>query len=158
MFTVIKNDHNGRETWRYTGDVIARAADHVLLEARFNRDTHDAGYVVYKRGDRFIEWFYTDRWYNVFRIHDVDDGRLKGWYCNITRPAVISDHSVMADDLALDVFVTPTRDLLLLDEDEFAALELDADEHAHALNAVESIRDLATRRVEAFADTILTQL
>lgn len=148
--TVIKNDHTGRETWRYTGEIIARGETFVQLEARFNRDTFDAGYIVYKRGDLFTEWFYTDRWYNVFRIEDVDDGRLKGWYCNITRPAVITNDTVTADDLALDVFVTPSHDVLLLDEDEFYALDLAADERASALAAVDEIRGLVAWREGVF--------
>ncbi|OQY20658.1 MAG: hypothetical protein B6I35_10355 [Anaerolineaceae bacterium 4572_32.2] len=46
----------------------------------------DLGYVALEPSDRWTECFYTDRWYNVFEIHAADDS-LKGWYCNITRPA-----------------------------------------------------------------------
>ena len=42
-----------------------------------------------RRGDRFIETYYTDRWYNIFEIHAREDDRLKGWYCNIAKPAVM---------------------------------------------------------------------
>ena len=141
--TIIKCDPAGRAVWQYEGVVLARGAGWVCIEARFNRDDYDAGYVQYRRGDRFVEWFYADRWYNVFRIHDVDDDRLKGWYCNITRPARLTAESVAADDLALDVFVSPGGAVLLLDEDEYAALSLTDGERAAVDAAVAHIRALA---------------
>ncbi len=51
--TIRKLNHEGRETWRYTGVVLERTATCVKLEAFFNRDDSDAGYVVFRRGDRF---------------------------------------------------------------------------------------------------------
>ena len=76
----------------------------------------------------------------MFRIEDGVSGALKGWYCNITRPARLGEQCVSADDLALDVFVAPDGALQLLDEDEYAELSLSAQEHAAVLQAVEQIR------------------
>jgi uncharacterized protein len=140
MIRLIKQNARGESVWEYSGTVIARGATWVCVSAPFNHDDKDAGYVVFRRGDTFIEWHYSDRWYNVFELHDVDDGHLKGWYCNITRPAIISDDLIRADDLALDVFVSPARELLILDEDDFAALDLSPDEQQAAWDAVEAIR------------------
>ena len=140
---VYKLDHNGREVWQYPGCVLARGPHHVRLEAFFNRDDTDLGYAVFKRGDRFIETFYDDRWYNVFAVYDRDDGALKGWYCNVCRPAEISVSAVRCDDLALDVWVTPEGVSNLQDEDEFETLSLPEGERTRALEAVDSIRKLA---------------
>ena len=96
--------------------------------------------MTFRRGDVFTEWFYSARWYNVFRIEDGASGALKGWYCNLTRPAQLGEQCVSADDLALDVFVRPDGALQLLDEDEYAELRLSALEHAAVLQAVEQIR------------------
>ena len=141
--TVCKRNERGEVVLEYTGEVIARGATHVCVEAFFMFDDRDAGYVIYKRGDRFVEWHYSERWYNVFQLYDRDDGRFKGWYCNITRPAVITADRVCADDLALDAFVDPSREVLILDEDEFAALDLSEDERRAARQAVETIRQAA---------------
>jgi len=122
--TIIKNDFAGREVWRYEGVLLERHPDRIVLEARFNRDDIDLEYVVFRRGDRFIEQFYTNRWYNVFEIHDVSDDHIKGWYCNFTRPARFSDGVVAADDLALDLWVYPDGRLLTLDRAEFDALPI----------------------------------
>ncbi len=134
----------------YSGTVITRGATWVCVKAPFEHSDKDAGYVVFRRGDTFVEWHYSDRWYNVFELHDVDDDHLKGWYCNITRPAIITDDLIRADDLALDVFVSPARDILVLDEDEFAALDLSPEERQAAWDAVAAIRQAVADHAAPF--------
>ncbi len=137
--TIIKNDHTGQEVWRYQGEVISESPTSVTVEAFFSREDRDDGYIVWRRGDRFIEHFYTDLWYNIFEIHDVDDDRIKGWYCNLARPASIEDHHVMQDDLALDVFVDPDGQALMQDEDEFEALPISPKERTHIQDALDAL-------------------
>ena len=91
MVTVIKQNHLGEKLLEYSGEVLMQGKTWVCIEATYNNPDKDAGYVVFRRGDTFIEWYYSDRWYNVFELYDVDDGQHKGWYCNITRPAIISE-------------------------------------------------------------------
>jgi protein associated with RNAse G/E len=141
--TVYKLDHHGRELWRYPARVLARDAHSIRLEGFFNRDDTPVGPAVFRRGDRLVETFYSDRWYNVFAVYDRDDGALKGWYCNITRPATITDEAVSGDDLALDVWVSPDGAATVLDEEEFAALELGEDERDAARQALGQIIELA---------------
>jgi len=114
----------GQETWRVTGRVLERRTNCLVLEAEFNRDDLPFHEIVLRRGDRFVETFYTDRWYNVFAIHDRDDDRLKGWYCNISHPAEIGDGVVSYIDLALDLLVYPDGQQLVLDKDEFNAFTI----------------------------------
>jgi uncharacterized protein len=148
--TVYKRDHRGRPVWHYTGTVAERGPDWVRLHAYFGRELVDIGLVTFRRGDLMVEWFYADRYYNVFQLHDGDGGPIKGWYCNITRPADITADTVAADDLALDVFVSPRGEITVLDEDEFAALELDPAEQAAALAAVDEIRGHVRQRQGPF--------
>lgn len=129
---VYKLDHLGREVWQYPARVLARDDTSIRLEAFFNRDDLDLGFTVFRRGDRFVETFYSDRWYNVFAVYDRDSGALKGWYCNLCRPAKLSDTAVRCDDLALDVWVSPDGDMMELDVDEFDALGLSEGEQAAA--------------------------
>ena len=108
----------------------------------------DLGYTVFRRGDRFVEWFYTDRWYNVFEIHDCDDDHIKGWYCNFTRPAGLTDGRVEADDLALDLWVGQDHNKQVLDRDEFDQLPITDHERREvelALETLLGIKDWETR-------------
>jgi hypothetical protein len=136
LLTVYKLDHNGREVWQYPAHLLERGAHYVRLEAFFNRDDMDLGYTTFKRGDRFVETFYDDRWYNVFAVYDSEDGGLKGWYCNVCRPARITATAVCCDDLALDVWITADGRPVVLDEDEFVALPISAHDRARARDAL----------------------
>lgn len=140
---VYKLDSTGHEVWRYPARVLEHGPNHIRLEAFFNRDDMELGYAVFKRGDRFIETFYSDRWYNIFAVYDRDDGALKGWYCNICRPAEITETAVRCDDLALDLWVSPSGDELTLDEDEFDALDLTEEERRRGRAGADEIRRMA---------------
>ena len=150
---VRKLDTAGDEKIRYPGRVLERTASAVVLEAFFSRERMELGFVTLKPGDRFVEYFYADRWYNVFVIYDVDNGRLKGWYCNVTRPAIIADGQVSAVDLALDLWIAPDGSARVLDEDEFAALPLAPEETAAARAALDELRALAAAHAGPFGAT-----
>jgi len=138
--SVLKRNLEGEVTWKYEGRVLKREADCVVLEAFFNRDDLPFIDVVFKRGDRFVETFYFDRWYNVFEIFDRDDGKFKGWYCNIGYPAVLEKDAVSYIDLALDLWVAADGTQTVLDEDEFMELPVDAKVRAQAVSALEELK------------------
>jgi protein associated with RNAse G/E len=148
--TVHKYNHAGEHILQYEGEILESNPTWVCLRAVFKRDEANLGFVTFRQGDVFIEWFYTDRWYNIFQVYDADTQRLKGWYCNITRPAVITGTEVRADDLELDVFVMPNGTVLLLDEKEFSAMNPSVDERIAALRAVEAIRRAVAGREAPF--------
>ena len=149
--TVHKRDHTGHELWQYTGHELARGVSWLLLEARFNvPGERDAGYAIFRFNDRYIERFFSDRWYNIWEVHDVADDHLKGWYCNIGRPALIEANDIFYDDLALDLWVDPAGKISVVDEDEFAALNLDAETRSHVSEAVTAIRAMVQSRAAPF--------
>ena len=141
--TVYKLDENGEQVWAYPARELARGPHMVRLEAFFNRENIDLGFAIFARGDRFVEYFYNDRWYNVFAVHDGNSTRLKGWYCNICRPAILGEDAIRCEDLALDLWVSADGQSLVLDEDEFAALSLSSEERAVATAALGELLSLA---------------
>lgn len=122
---ILKKNLAEEVTWQYEGVEMSRDENSITVEALFNRDDLPFQGIVLKRNDRFVETFYTDRWYNIFAVYDRDDGKLKGWYCNITKPAVVEDDSVSYVDLALDLWVSANGKQTVLDEDELDELKLD---------------------------------
>jgi uncharacterized protein len=134
--TVKKLNLNHELVIAYEGTVLERTPDTIVLEARFNRETLDLGYAVLEQHDRFVEHFFADRWYNIFEIHSVHDDGLKGWYCNIVRPASFSAEAIEQVDLALDVWINPDGSYHVLDRDEFEALDLDRPTRLRAQQAV----------------------
>jgi protein associated with RNAse G/E len=139
---VQKKNPAGEVTYQYEGVLIERDENSIKLEALFDRADMPFQDVVFKTGDRFVEYYYSDRWYNIFAIHDRDDGSVKGWYCNVGMPAEIEDGVVSYVDLALDLWVSANGQQTVLDEDEFAELNLDANLSASALKGLEELKAL----------------
>lgn len=97
--------------------------------------------ITIRKGDVFSETYFTDRWYNLYAIHDQEDGSLKGWYCNIGKPVVEEAEGVFSYvDLALDLWVAPDGTQTVLDEDEFAALDMDEETRSQALAALDDLK------------------
>jgi protein associated with RNAse G/E len=139
---VQKKNPAGEVTYEYEGMLLSRDDDTIVLEALFDRADMPFMDVVFKTGDRFVEYYYTDRWYNIFAVHDRDDGRVKGWYCNIGKPAVFEDGIVSYVDLALDLWVSTSGEQTVLDEDEFGALGLDEESRLGALRGLDGLKQL----------------
>src|ERR1044071_5422534 len=121
---VQKKNPANEVTYQYEGVMLSRDEHSIVLEALFDRADMPFMDVVFKTGDRFVEYYYSDRWYNIFAIYDRDDGKVKGWYCNLGKPAIIEDSVVSYIDLALDLWVSTNGKQTVLDEDEFEDLEL----------------------------------
>jgi protein associated with RNAse G/E len=139
---VIKQNYKGEETWRYSGKVLKRTQSLIVLEAFFDRDEVQVEDLLLHRGDKFIEFYYTDRWYNVFEVHNPADNHIKGWYCNICHPAEFSAESLAYKDLALDLLVYPTGRQVTLDEAEFDELPISPFERDMARRSLHELQRL----------------
>ena len=139
---VQKKNPAGEVTYEYEGVLLSQDDHTIVLEALFDRADMPFMDVVFKTGDRFVEYYYTDHWYNIFAVHDRDDGKVKGWYCNIGKPAVFEDGIVSYVDLALDLWVSTSGEQTVLDEDEFEALGLDEESRLGALRGLDGLKQL----------------
>ena len=139
---VQKKNPAGEVTYEYEGVLLSRDEHVVTLEALFDRADMPFMDVVFKTGDRFVEYYYNDRWYNIFAIHDREDGQIKGWYCNIGKPAEIEDGIVSYIDLALDLWVSTDGKQTVLDEDEFEELSLNEELRTGALHGLDELQGL----------------
>ena len=148
--TVKKLDLNHELITAYAGEVLERTATAIVLEARFSRETLNLGYAILEHHDRFVEHFFADRWYNIFEIHSVHDDRLKGWYCNIVKPAAFGAETIEQVDLALDLWINPDGSYQLLDREEFEALDLDRTTRLRAQQAVGELIYLLYHRAAPF--------
>jgi protein associated with RNAse G/E len=114
---------DGSEVFSWTGEVLRCDSDGIVLRALFNVDVVELGYTTFRRGDVFVEFYYWNRWYNVFQISEPD-GTLKGWYANVGEPAelLVERSELSYVDLDLDVWSDPDGTITVLDEPEFVAL------------------------------------
>jgi len=138
--TVLKLDLNGQVTWRYQGKLVQRDSQSVILEAYFDREDRMFHGMPLCKGDRFVETYYTGHWYNIYEIYRREDDHLRGWYCNIGKPAEINGDTLSYVDLALDLLVFPDGRQLVLDEDEFNTLRLSEADRQSALAALAELQ------------------
>jgi len=152
MITVVKQNPLGKQKIQYHGEVYKRLSNGVIISAYWSHPTKDLGYTSFEPGDRFIEYYYTDRWFNIFDIANAQ-GVRKGWYCNIAEPAVIFDDRIEQIDLHLDVWVTPQGETFILDEDEFTTdATLNEEQRSGARRGLEDLLAMIAARLEAFSD------
>lgn len=145
--TVIKCNHRGEEVFRWKAKVLERAVSHVIVEAYFELEDHFLGEIPLEPGDRFVETYYSDRWYNRYEVHDRDDDHLKCWYCNLAYPAILGEQVITFHDLALDFLVFPDGRQQLLDESEFEVLDVSTEDKQSVLATVEELRGLFQKQL-----------
>ncbi|GAA1520282.1 DUF402 domain-containing protein [Streptomyces albidochromogenes] len=136
----------GRTKIRYPASVLSDDGTHLVVRAPWaGAGVRDFGFVRFEPGDVFTEHYWRDRWYAVKEVR-TGDGTLKGWYCDVTRPAVVDGGRVEVEDLDLDLWVPADGgEVLRLDEDEFAASGLAARDPDAAAEASRSLDDLEQR-------------
>ncbi|MEU9316139.1 DUF402 domain-containing protein [Streptomyces sp. NPDC048295] len=110
----------GRTKIRYPADVVRDDGVRVTVRAPWAAPgVRDFGFVRFEPGDVFTEHYWRDRWFAVKEVR-TGEGGLKGWYCDIARPAVLRDGQLLVEDLDLDLWVSADgSSVLRLDEDEF---------------------------------------
>ncbi|MFG2741031.1 DUF402 domain-containing protein [Streptomyces chartreusis] len=133
----------GRTKIRYAAELVADDGTRIAVRAPWSGDgVRDFGFVRFEPGDVFTEYYWRDRWYAVKEVRDAA-GALKGWYCDVTRPATLSGTELVVEDLDLDLWRSADgTDVLRLDEDEFAESGLERSDPAAAAAAVAALDEL----------------
>ncbi|MEO8650029.1 MAG: DUF402 domain-containing protein [Acidobacteriota bacterium] len=92
-----------------------------LIEAQgvFENEVDHAELGIIRRGTISHEYFWTDRWYNVFRF-DEPDGTPRGFYCNICKPAEFDGRVLDYVDLDIDILVEPDLTYRIIDVEEYS--------------------------------------
>ncbi|TQJ48009.1 DUF402 domain-containing protein [Streptomyces sp. NBC_00080] len=138
----------GRTKIRYAAELLSDDGTRIAVRAPWaGNAVRDFGFVRFETGDVFTEYYWRDRWYAVKEVRDAT-GALKGWYCDITRPATLSGGELVVEDLDLDLWRSADgTDVRRLDEDEFeesGLTERDPAAAAAAVTALDELEVLAT--------------
>ncbi|WP_406479497.1 DUF402 domain-containing protein [Streptomyces sp. NBC_01615] len=133
----------GHTKIRYPAELLDDDGSRVTVRAPWAGDgVRDFGFVRFEQGDVFTEYYWRDRWYAVKEVRDAE-GVLKGWYCDITRPATVSGGELVVEDLDLDLWRSADgKAVLRLDEDEFAESGLAATDPRAATAAENALDEL----------------
>lgn len=117
--TVRSLKHGGRthRTWRARVETLEGPL--VVLDAFFAEEVRHPILGTIEAGTLSKEFFWTDRWYSVFRFGAPSGGGVRNFYCNVNTPARLEADALCFTDLDIDVLVKPDLSYEILDEDEF---------------------------------------
>ncbi len=149
-----KYDQSIRRTWH--AELIESVGSMRLFVGKFDRDVEHADLGFIPRGTVSYEYYWLDRWYNVFRFL-LPDGALRNYYCNVNMPPAFENGVLDYVDLDIDVLVWPDGRHHVLDMDEFeqnaALFVYPAELRANAMNSLtELIANKESRKFPFDAD------
>jgi predicted RNA-binding protein associated with RNAse of E/G family len=154
--TVHKRNWRGEAVYSWQGEVASSENGHLVLRAVWKGPgtVRVSDEVVFEAGDVFYEHYYRDKPYGLWQVLTPDEGRLKGWYCNVSTSAEFAEHSITFRDLLLDVLLLPDGTARVLDREDLdraLAEGLDPALAALADAAVQEVLDLIAGRRPPFA-------
>ena len=135
----LKYDGSLHRSW--PARLVSREGALVVVEGVFETEVRHRLLGTIAAGTHSTEYYWTDRWYSVFRFREPD-GTLRNYYCNVNRPAEFDGRALTFVDLDIDVLVSPDFAYAVLDEEEFEA-------HAARFGYTDEVlRRVAEARVE----------
>lgn len=134
--------------------VLTQGSLHIF-EAVFTDTVQHTALGLIPRGTASTEYFWADRWYNVFRFA-TPAGALRNYYCNLAVPPTLDGNTLIYQDLDLDVLVSPDGHWQVLDEAEFQhyaqLYQYPQAWHAHTQAALAELIHLITTRQFPFTE------
>ena len=98
--------------------LLRRDGSLIVLDAKFPDEVvHDLLGTI-AGGTHSLEYYWLDRWYNVFRFA-LPDGNLRNYYCNVNLPPKFDGKTLSYVDLDLDILVDPDFSYRVLDVEDF---------------------------------------
>ena len=133
--------------------MIRQEGSLLVLEGSFDEQIEHELLGTIPLGTISIEYYWLDRWYNVFRF--LGEGRvLRNFYCNVNQPPSLDGEVLSYIDLDIDVLVEADLSFRVLDLDEFernaARYHYPPALQVHALAAVNELINLIKGRAFPF--------
>ena len=118
MITVNSRKYDGtiRRTWHC--ELIGARGSLLELSGEFENDVYHPELGHIRKGTVSYEYYWLDRWYNIFRFHEPT-GELRNYYCNVNMPPSFGNETLDYIDLDIDVLVRPDQSYVVLDQDDF---------------------------------------
>ena len=111
-----KLDGKPHRTWN--AELVRQEGPLLVLDGTFASDIEHDLLGTIAAGTRSVEYYWMERWYNVFRFSQPN-GELRNYYCNISVPPSFDGSILSYVDLDLDILVAPDFSYQTLDVDDF---------------------------------------
>jgi protein associated with RNAse G/E len=110
--------YDGQEYRRWPARIAGIEGPLLVLDAVFDEEIEHDLLGTISSGTISTEYYWLDRWYNVFRFSD-SERKLKNFYCNVNQPPVFDGRVLSYIDLDIDVLVAPDLTYKILDVVDF---------------------------------------
>lgn len=142
-----KYDLSIRRSWKCR--FVDRNESLLTLVGEFAETVDHPDLGAVEKGTISHEYFWLDRWYNVFRFH-TPTGDLRNFYCNISRPPTFENGILDYVDLDIDLIVWPDVRVVTLDLEDFDVNTIKygypAAVRQNALDSLERLKKLVESR------------
>lgn len=118
IITVNARKFNNKIHRSWKAELSAQTDLLIELTGVFETEVTHNSLGVIRRGTVSYEYYWLDRWFNVFRFHEPE-GELRNYYCNINLPPTFNNLTLDYTDLEIDVLVWPDFNFSILDREEF---------------------------------------
>jgi len=90
----------------------------LLFVGEFDKEITHNDLGIIRRGTVSYEYYWLDRFYNIFRFHEPEGG-LRNFYCNVNMPPTFANGVLDYIDLDIDVLVWNDFSFKILDMEDF---------------------------------------
>ena len=135
--------YDGLEHRRWPARIAKIAGPLLVLDAVFEDEIEHDLLGTISSGTISTEYYWLDRWYNVFRFNDR-------FYCNVTQLPSFDEATLTYVDLDIDVLVEPDFSYKILDLEDFESYPYPTDLKQKARQALEELISLVEARAFPF--------
>src|SRR5687768_13377224 len=155
MITVRAYKYDGSEHRHWKAKLIRQEGSLLVLDATFNEEIRHDLLGTIASGTRSIEYYWLDRWYNIFRFAEPT-GELRSYYCNVNVPPAFDGQVLRYIDLDIDILVEPDLSYRVVDLEDFeqnaARFGYSEDVQTKARQALAGLVELIEARAFPFSD------
>lgn len=124
--------YDGAEHRRWPAALVKHDGPLLVLDAVFKEEIDHELLGKIASGTISTEYYWLDRWYNIFRFSDRS-GRFQNFYCNVSMTPLFDGLVLSYVDLDIDVLVKPDFSYQVLDLEDF-------EENARAYHYPQEVR------------------
>jgi protein associated with RNAse G/E len=116
--TVRAYKFDGSEHRSWPAEIVQHDGSLVVLHAFFQEEVRHQILGTIPCGTLSVEYYWLDRWYNVFRFYKPN-GEVRNYYCNVNVPPEFDGQNLRYIDLDIDILVNADHSYEVLDLADF---------------------------------------
>jgi len=155
MITVRAHKYDGSEHRSWKAKLLRQEGSLLVLDGTFDAEIKHDLLGTIACGTKSIEYYWLDRWYNIFRFAEPT-GELRSYYCNVNVPPAFDGEILSYVDLDIDILVEPDLSYRIVDLEDFTQnaerFRYSEDVRTQARQGLERLVELIQSRAFPFSD------